>query len=155
MDDYTPEDLDAWKRFNSFASHLLINNVMPWIVLPYWEIRTALETPLPQDLAAVECGLWVATEWLTRCGQLLRRDLGSAKALSEREEASIAPGPLCEGISPQGLERWEFWRSRLAELASAESRAGEDGEGQPAPSDASLARIAEAVAVMDAAGNSA
>lgn len=113
MDDYTPEDLDAWKRFNSFASHLLSDNVMPWIVLPYWEIRTALETPLPQDPAAFECGLWVATEWLMRCGQLLRRDLGSAEALSEREEASIAPGPLCEGISPQGLERWEFWRSTL------------------------------------------
>ena len=127
---------------------------MPWIVLPYWEIRTALETPLPQDPAAFECGLWVATEWLMRCGQLLRRDLGSAGALSDGEEASIAPGPLCEGISPQGLERWDFWRSRLAGLASAESRPGEDGEGLPAPSDASLARIAEAIAVMDAASNS-
>ena len=124
-------------------------------MLPYWEIRTALETPPPQDAAAFECGLWVATEWLTRCGQLLRKDLGSTEALSEQEKASIAPGPLCEGISPQGLKRWQFWRSRLARLASAEPRVGEGGAGQPALSVATLDRIAQAITVMDAVSSSA
>ncbi len=95
------------------------------------------------------------TEWLTQCGQLLRKDLASAEPLSERDKASLRPGPLCEGIPVQGLERWEFWRSRLAELASAEPRAGEDGAGQPTPSGASLARIAQAIAAMDAASNNA
>ncbi len=109
-------------------------------MLPYWEIRTALETPPPEDAAAFECGLWVATEWLTRCGELLRRDLGSKEAVSGQEEVSIAPGPLCEGIPPKDLKRWEFWRGRLAELASAET--------QPALSGASLVRVEQAVAVM-------
>ncbi|KAK4099128.1 hypothetical protein N658DRAFT_508970 [Parathielavia hyrcaniae] len=159
-DDYAPKDLDTWKRFNSFASQLLRDDFTPWIVLPYWEIGAALETPLPQDSAILECKLWVATEWLTRCGQLLRRDMASAEALGERAQASIAPGPLCEGVSPQSPEQWEFWRSRLAELTRAQplaekDGAGEDGAGQAVLGGASLVRIAQAIAVMDAAGNSA
>ncbi|KAK3292223.1 uncharacterized protein B0H64DRAFT_224573 [Chaetomium fimeti] len=163
-DDYDPEDLEAWKSFNSFASQLLSDDLPRWIVLPYWVIRAALETPLPQDPDVFECRLWVATEWLTRCGQLVRREMGSTEPLSEQSRASIAPGPLCEGVPPLGPERWEFWRSRLIELASAQPPAGEDGAGedgvgedgtgqQPVPSGESLDRIAQAIAVMDAASN--
>jgi hypothetical protein len=150
LDDYAPEDLDTWKRFNSFASQLLSDEFTPWIVLPYWEIGAALEMPLPQDPAVFECKLWVATEWLTRCGQLLLRDMGSAEALGERAQASIAPGPLCEGVAPQSLERWDFWRSRLTEIASAQPQAGENGTWEDGTS---LGRIAQAIAVMDEASN--
>lgn len=45
LDDYTSEDVDAWKRWNSFASQLLNEEYMNWIILPYWEIRSALEFP--------------------------------------------------------------------------------------------------------------
>ncbi len=58
-DEFTSEDFEAWKRFNSFASQLLSANVVPWLMFPYWKIRTGLETPLPQDPAAFECVVWV------------------------------------------------------------------------------------------------
>ncbi|KAL2255392.1 hypothetical protein VTK26DRAFT_3466 [Humicola hyalothermophila] len=150
----------------SFASQLLSDDYMALILLPYWEIRASLETPPPKDAAVFECKLWVATEWLTRCAQLLHKDLGSAppEGLDEEEQANIAPGPLCAGVYPQSLERWNFWRSRLSEIASAKPSRGEDGaggdivkdiDGQPAPSSASLDRIKQAIAVMDAANNGA
>jgi hypothetical protein len=71
--------------------------------------------------------------------------------LGERAQAAIAPGPLCEGVPAQSLERWDFWRSRLTQLASAQPPAGEDGAGEDGTS---LGRIAQAVAVMDKASNS-
>ncbi|KAL2151406.1 hypothetical protein VTH82DRAFT_6504 [Thermothelomyces myriococcoides] len=145
-DDYDTEDLDEWKRFNSFASRLLSDDFLAWIALPYWEIRAALEKSPPQDAAAFECKLWVATEWFTRCGQLLYKDISSAEPLDDRELTSIATGPLCEGVHPRSLERWKFWRSRLTELASTEPSV--------VLSDASRARIAQAIAAIDAVSNS-
>lgn len=123
-------------------------------MLPYWEIGAALETA-PQEAAVFECKLWVATEWLTQCGRLLYKAMGSTEVLGEREQASINPGPQCEGVLPRSLERWEFWRSRLAELLSAKPE-GEGGAEQPVLiSGTSMSRIAQAVAVMDAASSTA
>lgn len=127
---------------------------MRWI---YWEISKALETP-PQEGVVFECHLWVATQWLTQCGQLLRRNMGLAEGLDDEEaQKAIPTGPLCEGVPPGSLERWDFRRSRLVELASAEPPAGKDGAGKPVPSerDACSLRIAQAIAAMDAASNSA
>ena len=156
MEVYSPEDVDAWKRLNSFMSRLLKDEFPRWMVLPYWEISKALETP-PQEGVVFEWHLWVATQWLTQCGQLLRRNMGLAEGLDEGAQEAIPSGPLCESVPPRSFERWDFWRSRLAELASAEPPAGTDGAGKPVPSerDASSLRIARAIAAMDAARNSA
>ncbi|KAL0931227.1 uncharacterized protein CTRU02_213962 [Colletotrichum truncatum] len=152
FDEYTPEDIETWKRFNSFASRLLSDDFTQWIVLPYWEIRATLETA-PQEVSVFECKLWVATEWLARCGQLLYKDMASTDALTEREQASIAPGPLCKDIPPRSLERWNFWRSRLTELSRADPSA-EDRVEQPPLSDESLSRITQAIGLMDEAQGS-
>ena len=153
---YSSEDVDAWKRLNSFMSRLLKDEFPRWMALPYWEISKALETP-PQEGVAFDCYLWVATQWLTHCGQLLRRHMGLAEGLDEEAQEAIPTGPLCKSVPPRSLERWDFWRSRLAELASAEPPAGKDGAGKSVPSerDASSLRIAQALAAMDAASNSA
>ena len=137
-------------------SRLLKDEFLRWMVLPYWEIGKALEMPPPEG-AVFECRLWVATQWLTQCAQLLRRNMGLAEALDEEGQKAIPTGPLCKSVAPRSLERWDFWRSRLAELASADLLAGNDGAGKPGPSerDASSLRIAQAIAAMDAASNSA
>lgn len=113
-------------------SRLLKDEFPRWMVLPYWEITKALETP-PQEGVVFEWHLWVATQWLTQCGQLLRRNMGLAEGLDEGAQEAIPSGPLCESVPPRSFERWDFWRSRLAELASAEPPAGTDGAGSPCP----------------------
>ncbi|KAG7289938.1 hypothetical protein NEMBOFW57_006315 [Staphylotrichum longicolle] len=156
LEDYSSEDVDAWKRLNSFMSRLLKDEFPRWMVLPYWEISKALETT-PQERVVFECYLWVATQWLTKCAHLLRRNMALTEGLDEEAQEAIPTGLLCKGVPPRSLERWNFWRSRLAELASAEPPAGNDGAEKPVPSEreASSLRIAQAIAAMDAATNSA
>lgn len=120
IDGYTSEDLEDWKRFNSFAARLLSQEFQTWIVLAYWEVAAGLETP-PQDVTEFECKIWVATEWLIRSGSILFQDLSSNEELDAEALASIKPGPLCEDINPQNVERWERWQSRLVELTSENS----------------------------------
>lgn len=38
-----------------------------------------------------------------------------------RDFATIKPGPLCETISRHSVKRWDFWLSRLRELADKKS----------------------------------
>ncbi len=137
-------------------SRLLKDEFPRWMVLPYWEIGKALETP-PQEGVVFECYLWVATQWLTQYGKLLRRHMDLAEALDEEAQKAIPTGSLCKGVPARSHERWDFWRSRLAELASAEPEVGVDGAGKPVPieREASSLRIAQAIAAMDAASNSA
>ncbi|KAK0662120.1 hypothetical protein QBC41DRAFT_382266 [Cercophora samala] len=158
-DDHTSDDFETWKRWNSFASQLLSKEYMDWSILPYWEITAALEVPLPEDPTILECKIWVATEWLRHCADLLYSEMTCEVALDENSMASIKPGPLCEGVYPQSLERWEFWRSRLAQLAGEKPLGeGEDlgkGDAGQAVSSALLSRIKQAITAMDTASNNA
>lgn len=113
-------------------SRLLKDEFPRWMVLPYWEISKALETT-PQEGVVFECYLWVATQWLTKCAQLLRRNMASAEGLDEEAQEAIPPGPLCKSVPPRSLERWNFWRSRLAELASAGLQRETTAQGSPCP----------------------
>ncbi|KAK4203374.1 hypothetical protein QBC40DRAFT_274680 [Triangularia verruculosa] len=159
-DGCTPEEIEIWKRWTSFASQLLDDEFMPWILVAYWEIPAALETPPSQDATISECRLWAATEWLTHCAQPLYKDMRAADALNEQSKESVS-GTTGDDI-PLEIRRWEVWRSKLAELASKESQveavvgdsAGEGGDDaeQPTPN-AYLSRIQRAIAAMDAASN--
>ncbi|KAK4653969.1 hypothetical protein QC762_510247 [Podospora pseudocomata] len=159
LDDYTSEDIDAWKRWNSFASQLLNEEYMNWIIFPYWELRSALEFPPPEDPTIFECRLWVATQWLTQCAELVYNEMTCGVDLEEKTKSAIKPGPLCEGVYPRSLQRWEFWRGRLEALAGEkglgkETDSGDGGAGRTIPS-ASLSRIQQAINTMDVASNNA
>ncbi|KAJ5357207.1 hypothetical protein N7541_004365 [Penicillium brevicompactum] len=123
LDDHSSEDIEAWKRFNSFASRLISHDFQSWIVLAYWEIAGGLKT-VPQNTTGFECKIWVATEWLIQCGTILFKDLSSTEELDARELASIKSGPLCQDISPHSVQRWDFWQSRLVELTNNKSSNG-------------------------------
>lgn len=143
LDDHSSEDIEAWKRFNSFASRLISHDFQSWIVLAYWEIAGGLET-VPQDTTGFECKIWVATEWLIQCGTILFKDLSSTEELDARELASIKPGPLCQDISPHSVQRWDFWQSRLGELANNKS-SNETALEDFSLSASSLSRLEQAI----------
>ncbi|CAG8071785.1 unnamed protein product [Penicillium olsonii] len=146
LDDYTPEDLEAWKQFNSFASRLLSPDFTPWLILPYWEIAAGLETVV-EDAAVFECEIWAATEWLIRCGSIIFRDMSSKEELDSETSLSMKPGPLCADIPPLSVQRWDFWHSRLVEVIENESSNKAAAGGVPLP----LSRLNQALAVMEKA----
>ncbi|CAG7930784.1 unnamed protein product [Penicillium olsonii] len=146
LDDYTPEDLEAWKQFNSFASRLLSPDFTPWLILPYWEIAAGLETVV-EDAAVFECKIWAATEWLIRCGSIIFRDMSSKEELDSETSLSMKPGPLCADIPPLSVQRWDFWHSRLVELIENDTSNKAAAGGVPLP----LSRLNQALAVMEKA----
>ncbi|OJJ44495.1 hypothetical protein ASPZODRAFT_18685 [Penicilliopsis zonata CBS 506.65] len=152
MSEYTPEDVKAWNRLNSFASRLLTDDFKDWIQFAWWEIASGLETA-PQDAAEFEWKLWAATEWLIQCGNLLFKDLTSPEELDAEVLATVKPGPLCENVPPMSLQRWEFWQSRLAELSGGKYSV--EGSAEDAVLGASsLSRIDQAIAAMRAHASS-
>ena len=129
---YSPEDVDAWKRLNSFMSRLLQDEFPRWMVLPYWEISKALETP-PQEGVVFECHLWVATQWLTQCGQLLRRNMGLAEGLDEEAQEAIPTGPLCESAPRGALSDGTFGGRGSPNSRARSLQRGRTAQGSPCP----------------------
>ncbi|CAG8159173.1 unnamed protein product [Penicillium salamii] len=144
--DSTSEDVEAWKRLNSFASRLLADDFRHWIPLAWWEITAGLETA-SQDPTEFEWRLWVVTEWLIQCGDLLFKDLSSPEELDSGVLASVRPGPLCADVHPMSLQRWEFWLSRLMELSSGRYTV-EGGSKEVELSASSISRIEQAIGAM-------
>ncbi|CAI7590194.1 unnamed protein product [Penicillium palitans] len=144
--DSTSENVEAWKRLNSFASRLLADDFRHWINFAWWGITAGLETA-PQDPTEFEWRLWVATEWLIQCGNLLFKDLSSPEELDAEVLASVKPGPLCTHVPPMSLQRWEFWLSRLMELSSG-TYTVEGGSKEVVLSALSISRIEQAITAM-------
>ncbi|KAF5010629.1 hypothetical protein FDECE_3231 [Fusarium decemcellulare] len=88
-----------WKNFTSFIARTSTNS--PWRWRSIWHLREALEEP-PVKGPDMECRLWVATEWIIRCADC----------------SVIWLGPNCNAKRVLSLERWEFWKKRLSELAA-------------------------------------
>lgn len=150
------EDIETWKRWNSFVSGLVARGCPWWIHLAYCEVSDGLET-ISHDKATefdvgtvFECKLWVATEWLIRSGGVLWQDLNSDQELLDEELRSIKPGPLCSDVYPCSAQRWDFWLSRLKELAEKKSTTIlKDGTPHDvALSLSSLSRLEEAITAM-------
>lgn len=57
---YTGEELEEefsmWKNFNSFVARLTDTGFAPWLNLPIWQLRIALEEPVVAR-PATECRL--------------------------------------------------------------------------------------------------
>ncbi|TEA11001.1 hypothetical protein C8034_v008283 [Colletotrichum sidae] len=100
LEEWSPEDVDAWKNLNSFASRLITPSFHPWLHFSQWQLKSALEDETPQG-AVLDSRLWVATEWVLRCGELVFRLEGLN---------------LGDSISGEGLRQLSAWKDRLAEL---------------------------------------
>lgn len=136
------DELTEWKNWNSFVARLTSPTFSPWLNLPIWQFRDALENETVRG-PAMECQLWVATEWITQCAGVIFEFVSEVRELDERTARAYRTDPLCEeGVGPLSVERWAFWRRRLQELAGGVEGLEVDG--------AIVARITDALESMDA-----
>ena len=119
------KDFFKWKSLNSFVARLTRTGFAPWINFPIWQLRTALEEP-PTEGPAMECKVWVATEWLIQCADLIFEDMNSEEELDESTARSLGTGSLWPDKPPRSRERWQFWEKRFSELAADTGRLGLD-----------------------------
>ncbi|KAI1204091.1 uncharacterized protein F4807DRAFT_449015 [Annulohypoxylon truncatum] len=110
----TQRNITEWQNLNSFFVRLTSKHFCPWLQLPILELRNALECPQSRG-EVMECRIWVATEWIIRCGDVLLHKL-TGEDVFGRVALSLTTGPLCRNIRPLGVERWEFWKTRFHEI---------------------------------------
>ncbi|KAL7628330.1 hypothetical protein AAE478_002530 [Parahypoxylon ruwenzoriense] len=119
-----------WLNINSFAARLLGQEVEKWLNFPIWEIRRALESPLTpapdaseEELIHMDTVIRVATEWMVQSAPILLREsmLNTFADFNESETAGrpYCGGPLWTGAGGYSLERWGFWKRRLAEIRTS------------------------------------
>ncbi|KAK4182290.1 hypothetical protein QBC35DRAFT_510256 [Podospora australis] len=122
----SPQFLQGYRNLNSFLAHLsLLVDRIPWTRFAIDQLRIALEEEPDElaDAAAVECKLWVATEWIIHGAETLRwliRDFEhSGEELDDDgENRTFRKGPLVPECKSLGSDRWNFWKKRFAEIAS-------------------------------------
>jgi hypothetical protein len=65
--------------------------------------------------AAEECRLWVASEWIIRCAEILYKDMN----VKEENDRALQTGSLCgDDILDLGIKRWNFWKERFTAIAA-------------------------------------
>ncbi|KAI0890660.1 uncharacterized protein GGS22DRAFT_184007 [Annulohypoxylon maeteangense] len=108
------DDFVQWKNQNSFAARLTGPSFAPWMTFPIWQLRDALEQQ-PAKGPLQECRVWVACEWILRRAELIFEVMTSG----DGPDDALKTGPLCgEGIPQLSIERWDFWKKRLGEIAA-------------------------------------
>jgi hypothetical protein len=112
--------LAKWKNLNSFIARFMTKQAVIWLHLPVWQFKAALEQPLSDSEDITECQLWVASEWLIHCAGPIFKEMSSKADLDESDAGSFRTGPLCDA-EPLSVERWQFWRKRLSDLAAGVS----------------------------------
>lgn len=105
---------EAWVNINAFAARLTAAGI-DFSLYAIWTLCERLEeTPTPGS-----ADLRAAVPWFQHCGDLLVR-LALERRSFDRGLGRL--GKLCtdRGMTQGGftVERWEFWRGRLSELAA-------------------------------------
>jgi hypothetical protein len=103
----TREEVSKWQNLNSFVARLTEVDFAPWLNFPIWDLSSALEDP-PFKGANLNCQLWVVTEWILRCADVMLNYL----LLAADEEL--------------GIKRWNFWKKRLVEISANRGDLGID-----------------------------
>lgn len=134
------ESLEEWKSFSAFVSRLVNSGFTELIYLALWELSGALESVPTEQKALMDCQVWAATEWILQCSQLLMKEM---MAVEEQTETVLkAPGPLFgKDLPPRSLQRWDFWKKRLAEVSNECETLGIEAETR--------LRIEKAIEVME------
>jgi hypothetical protein len=138
LDVFENKDIIKWKNLNSFVARITNNDFAPWLTFPIWELRSALECPIDKRTSVKSCRIWVATEWILRCGDIIYDDMSSQEQLDEDTSVVIAPGFLCECMSPRSIQRWEFWRKRFLDIVSEWDRLELEGVTRDRVSNAAM-----------------
>ncbi|KEY70808.1 hypothetical protein S7711_11482 [Stachybotrys chartarum IBT 7711] len=122
--------LETWKNINSFVSRLVGSGFTQVFYLAIWEIRQGLEEPATKTKALLNCRVWIATEWILCCSKVLLENMKSpVEELAELQLISQETGPLFgKSLPPRSLQRWEFWKKRLAEISEESESLGIDTE---------------------------
>jgi hypothetical protein len=136
------EESGSWKNLNSFVARITAADFAPWMTFPIWQLRIALEDT-PVEGPAMDCRIWVASEWMIRCAEVILEDMSSGEQLDENSRRSLRTGPLCS-CEVLTVARFDFWRQRFSELAAANDL----GLDEPL-----LRRIGEALERMNAVRN--
>ena len=112
-----PGSRDVWVNMNAFAARLTAAGI-DFSLYAIWTLRDCLEEQCPvgsSDLGAV-------VPWFRHCGEVLARLARERGALGQGDAGPARLGKLCtdSGMTRGGftLERLEFWRTRLADLAN-------------------------------------
>lgn len=115
------KELSKWKNLNSFAVQVTSTDFAPWLTLPIWQLRAALEEPTVKG-SVMDCRLWVATEWIVIRTGIIYEKMNSKEELDESTARELRGGSLYEDIPPLSIERWELWKKRFSELDADASR---------------------------------
>ncbi|KAK0703349.1 hypothetical protein B0T26DRAFT_681033 [Lasiosphaeria miniovina] len=137
VDSETYDEVGTWKRWTSLFAQ------MPRVITTtYYVIRSInpIESPTPGNPIEAECELWAACEWLIYTAYTALETLRHHAV--HRELRQLPMGELCRmALSDQfSVERWNWWKRRLAELAAPSSVDAETKR-----------RVAKALASMEAA----
>jgi hypothetical protein len=70
----------------------------------------------------MDCRVWVATEWIFCCSATLLEELKAPNEELDKFSVQTLRGGVLYGTSspPRSLDRWEYWKKKLAELAKSE-----------------------------------
>lgn len=118
------QDFEEWKNQNSFTARISTAAWRPSLYLAIWELREGLEKP-PVRGKIQETRIWVACEWLLRCGELIFDFIMIDRP---QKDTALNTGSLCGPEFPQsGIQRWEFWKKRLQELSNEAESLHVDG----------------------------
>ncbi|KAK2008858.1 hypothetical protein LZ32DRAFT_539114 [Colletotrichum eremochloae] len=100
LDEWTTQDISAWRNLNSFVASLTTEDFSPWLNFPAWQLQGALDEPLDGG-PVLETRLWVVTEW------------------NDGDAAG-------EQTAERGRDRLRRWKERLSEVLRDKERSGLD-----------------------------
>ncbi|KAF7714642.1 Uncharacterized protein PECH_007199 [Penicillium ucsense] len=115
-----PDGISEWINQNSFMARLVGKGLLSWDTLIVWMMRDVLEDDLPQEEMVQDCYISVASEWITHAGTTIYNQL-SSQEMTEQQKRVMKGGKLYEGPAGLRVERWGFWKSRLAETSQQAS----------------------------------
>ncbi|WQF76759.1 Putative oxopyrrolidine biosynthesis cluster protein G [Colletotrichum destructivum] len=116
LDEWTLDNVAAWKNLNSFTARLTTEDFAPWLNFPIWQLQSALDES-PDKGIILESRLWVATEWAIRRGSLVFQDIIFARPHKDAVE---------EATEGQGLGKLRLWKKRFSELLEDKELLGLD-----------------------------
>lgn len=111
----------SWANLNAFAAQLTLAGI-DFSLYAIWALRHALEEESPE----VSQVLPAAVQWFRHAGSVLA--FLALECTADARGADL-PGELCQaaGLLDRGftIRRWEFWKSRLEDIAAAGGEAAE------------------------------
>lgn len=120
--DPDPEQAREWINLNAFTAQLVATRLMSdaWLTFGILRMREAFEERGHTELAT-DCNVLIANMWIWHAGKVLYRFLSRAGSDDDDGMFMHSPGPLFNGRSTSGLDRWNFWKARAVEIRHAVS----------------------------------